>query len=29
DKLTWEDWNLTVVEVEERRVTRVLLSKAG
>lgn len=29
DKLTWEGWTLTVVEVEERRVTRVLLSKAG
>lgn len=26
DKLTWEGWTLTVVEVEER-VTRVLLSK--
>ncbi|MNO00024.1 K(+)/H(+) antiporter NhaP2 [compost metagenome] len=26
DTLTWEGWNLTVVEVEERRVTRVLLS---
>ena len=27
DKLTWEGWTLTVVEVEERRVTRVLRSK--
>ena len=29
DKLTWEGWTLTVVEVEERRVTRVLLSKSA
>ena len=29
DKLTWEGWSLTVVEVEERRVTRVLLTKEG
>ena len=28
DSLTWEGWNLTVVEVEDRRVKRVLLSKA-
>ena len=28
DTLTWEGWTLKVVEVEERRVTRVLLSKA-
>ena len=28
DSLTWEGWNLRVMEVEERRVTRVLLSKA-
>ncbi|KQB51766.1 hypothetical protein AQS70_16850 [Pseudomonas endophytica] len=27
DKLTWQDWSLTVVGVEERRVTRVLLKK--
>ncbi|VVO16628.1 hypothetical protein PS723_03864 [Pseudomonas fluorescens] len=27
DKLNWEGWNMTVVEVEERRVTRVLLRK--
>ena len=26
DTLTCQGWNLTVVEVEERRVTRVLLS---
>ena len=28
DSLTWEGWNLTVVEVEDRRVKKVLLSKA-
>jgi len=28
DSLTWEGWNLKVVEVEDRRVKRVLLSKA-
>jgi len=28
DSLMWEGWNLTVVEVEDRRVKRVLLSKA-
>lgn len=27
DKLQWQDWSMTVVEVEERRVTRVLLRK--
>ena len=27
DKLSWEGWSMTVVEVEERRVTRVLLRK--
>ena len=27
DKLAWQDWNLTVVEVQERRVTRVFLRK--
>ena len=27
DTLEWEGWKLTVVEVEERRVTRVLISK--
>jgi CBS domain containing-hemolysin-like protein len=27
DKLQWQEWSMTVVEVEERRVTRVLLRK--
>ena len=27
DKLNWQEWSMTVVEVEERRVTRVLLRK--
>lgn len=27
DKLTWQEWSMAVVEVEERRVTRVLLRK--
>lgn len=27
DKLNWQEWTMTVVEVEERRVTRVLVSK--
>ena len=29
DTLSWEGWTLTVVGVEERRVTRVLLAKEG
>ncbi|MCU1727377.1 TerC family protein [Pseudomonas sp. 7P_10.2_Bac1] len=29
DTLSWNGWRLTVVEVEERRVTRVLLTKEG
>ena len=28
DKLDWQEWSMTVVEVEERRVTRVLLRKS-
>ena len=28
DRIQWQDWNLTVTEVEERRVTRVHLSKS-
>ncbi|MEN1636434.1 hypothetical protein AAIH64_08540, partial [Pseudomonas aeruginosa] len=27
DRLQWLDWELRVVEVEERRVTRVLLRR--
>lgn len=27
DRLQWQDWELRVVEVEERRVTRVLLRR--
>ncbi|WP_283190386.1 TerC family protein [Pseudomonas sp. PMCC200344] len=27
DKLNWQEWSMTVVEVEERRVTKVLLRK--
>lgn len=27
DKLNWQEWSMTVVKVEERRVTRVLLRK--
>lgn len=27
DKLNWQEWTMTIVEVEERRVTRVLVSK--
>jgi CBS domain containing-hemolysin-like protein len=27
DKLRWQEWSMTVVEVQERRVTRVLLRK--
>jgi CBS domain containing-hemolysin-like protein len=27
DKLDWQEWSMTVVEVEERRVTRVRLRK--
>ena len=29
DTLSWEGWSMTVVEVEERRVTRILLVKQG
>jgi CBS domain containing-hemolysin-like protein len=27
DTLSWQGWSMTVMEVEERRVTRVLLRK--
>jgi CBS domain containing-hemolysin-like protein len=27
DQLSWEGWNMTVVDVEERRVKKVLLSR--
>lgn len=27
DKLNWQEWTMTIVEVEERRMTRLLVSK--
>jgi CBS domain containing-hemolysin-like protein len=28
DKLDWQEWSMTVVEVESRRVTKVLLKES-